>query len=78
MVRFNFLTDSIADSKFIPRHGMTQINPLGEKFDPNEHEAVFMTEDKAKEVNTVAVVSKLGYRLKERVIRPALVGVVKH
>jgi len=60
------------------RHGLTQINPLGEKFDPNEHEAVFMTEDKSKEVNTVAVVSKLGYKLKDRVIRPALVGVVKH
>lgn len=62
----------------IHRHGLTQINPLGEKFNPNEHEAVFVTEDKTKQVDSVAVVSKLGYRLKDRVIRPALVGVVKH
>lgn len=72
------VTEWKSELRFFHRHGMTQINPLGEKFDPNEHEAVFMTEDKAKEVNTVAIVSKLGYKLKDRVIRPALVGVVKH
>jgi len=59
------------------RHGLSQINPVGEVFNPNEHEAVFVHEDKSKEPNTVAIVSKLGYKLKDRVIRPALVGVVK-
>ncbi|XP_022669050.1 grpE protein homolog, mitochondrial-like isoform X2 [Varroa jacobsoni] len=71
------MTESQLQSVF-RRHGLTQINPLGEKFNPNEHEAVFMAEDKSKEVDSIAVVSKLGYRLRDRVIRPALVGVVKH
>ncbi|OQR73024.1 grpE protein -like protein [Tropilaelaps mercedesae] len=71
------LTESQLQGVF-RRHGLTQINPLGEKFNPNEHEAVFMATDKNKEQDSVAVVSKLGYRLKDRVIRPALVGVVKH
>jgi len=71
------MTESQLQSVF-RRHGLTQINPLGEKFNPNEHEAVFMHQDKAKEENTVAVVSKLGYKLKERVVRPAAVGVVRN
>lgn len=59
------------------RHGLEQVNPLNEKFDPNMHEALFQQEVEGKEAGLVIVVSKIGYKLHERVIRPALVGVSK-
>ncbi|GFT01174.1 grpE protein homolog 1, mitochondrial [Nephila pilipes] len=59
------------------RHGVTQINPIGEKFNPNLHEALFEQMDESKEPGTVGTVTKVGYRLHERVVRPAMVGVVK-
>lgn len=59
------------------RHGLTTINPVGEKFNPNEHHAMFEAEVSEKEPGTVAQVIKIGYRLHERTIRPAMVGVVK-
>ncbi|KAL1122443.1 hypothetical protein AAG570_002774 [Ranatra chinensis] len=59
------------------RHGLIPVNPLNEKFDPNIHEALFQQEVEGKPPGTVIVVSKVGYKLHERVIRPALVGVVK-
>lgn len=59
------------------RHGLTTINPIGEKFNPNEHHAMFEAEIEGKEPGTVGDVIKIGYRLHERTIRPAMVGVVK-
>lgn len=59
------------------RHGLEQVNPLNEKFNPNLHEALFQQEVQNVEPNTVVVVSKIGYKLHERCIRPALVGVSK-
>lgn len=59
------------------RHGVTQVNPLGEKFDPNIHEAMFEQEDPSKEPGTIGFVTKVGYRLHERTVRPALVGIIK-
>lgn len=59
------------------RNGLEQINPIDEKFNPNYHEALFQQEVPNKDPNTVVVVSKIGYKLHERVIRPALVGVSK-
>lgn len=59
------------------RHGLTKINPLGEKFDPNQHEAVFQQDDPSKEPGTVFIVNKIGYKLFERTIRPASVGIIK-
>ncbi|XP_023021772.2 grpE protein homolog, mitochondrial Roe1 [Leptinotarsa decemlineata] len=59
------------------RHGLEQVNPLNEKFNPNFHEALFQQEVAGKESGTVVVVSKIGYKLNDRVIRPALVGVSK-
>lgn len=58
-------------------HGLSQINPLGQKFNPNEHEAVVQQEVQGKESGTVTFVTKIGYRLHDRVIRPAVVGVAK-
>jgi len=59
------------------RNGLEQVNPINEKFNPNFHEALFQQEVPNKEPGTVVVVSKIGYKLHERVIRPALVGVCK-
>ncbi|BET01634.1 Hypothetical protein NTJ_14450 [Nesidiocoris tenuis] len=63
--------------KVFTRHGLTPVNPLNEKFNPNLHEALFQQEVEGKEAGTVVVVSKIGYKLHERVVRPALVGVAK-
>nr|XP_027206297.1 grpE protein homolog, mitochondrial-like [Dermatophagoides pteronyssinus] len=59
------------------RHGLCQINPLGSKFDPNEHHALFQVDDTSKEPGTVSQVTKIGFKLHDRTIRPAMVGVVK-
>ncbi|XP_053977499.1 grpE protein homolog, mitochondrial [Hylaeus volcanicus] len=63
--------------KVFKKHGLISLNPLNEKFDPNQHEALFQQEVEGKTPGTVVVVSKLGYKLHERVVRPALVGVAK-
>ncbi|PRD25030.1 UNVERIFIED_CONTAM: Roe1 [Trichonephila clavipes] len=59
------------------RHGVAQVNPIGEKFNPNLHEALFEQVDESKEAGTVGTVTKVGYKLHDRVVRPAMVGVVK-
>lgn len=53
-----------------------EINPLGEKFDPNYHQAIAMVEAE-QEPNTVVSVLQKGYALHERILRPALVSVAK-
>ena len=63
--------------KTLKRFGVEQMNPLGEKFDPNKHEAIFQTAMPDKEAGTVFTVEKVGYLLNGRIIRPAQVGVVK-
>uniref|UniRef100_A0A2A4JSC2 GrpE protein homolog n=1 Tax=Heliothis virescens TaxID=7102 RepID=A0A2A4JSC2_HELVI len=59
------------------RHGLVSVSPLREKFDPNLHEALFQQEVEGAEAGTVVAVSKVGYKLHERCVRPALVGVAK-
>ena len=55
---------------------IAEINPAGEKFDPNKHQAISMLENSG-EPNTVINVLQKGYTLNERVLRPALVMVAK-
>ena len=55
---------------------VTEVNPLGEKFDPNKHQAISAVEADG-EPNTVINVLQKGYVLHERTIRPALVVVSK-
>lgn len=59
------------------RHGLEPVDPINQKFDPNMHEALFQKDVEDAEPNTVVEVSKIGYKLHERCIRPALVGVSK-
>ena len=55
---------------------VSEINPVGEKFDPNKHQAISTVESDA-EPNTVINVLQKGYLLNDRVLRPALVMVAK-
>ena len=61
----------------LQRHHITKINPLGEKFDYNHHQAMFEVPDDEVEVGTVVQVAQPGYLLHDRLIRPAMVGVSK-
>ncbi|KAM6220814.1 grpE protein homolog 1, mitochondrial [Rhynchocyon petersi] len=63
--------------KVFTKHGLLRLNPIGAKFDPYEHEALFHAPVEGKEPGTVALVSKVGYKLHGRTLRPALVGVAK-
>ncbi|GAB7563464.1 nucleotide exchange factor GrpE [Methylobacillus methanolivorans] len=58
------------------KFSIAEINPVGEKFDPNKHQAIG-TVDSDAEANTVVNVLQKGYTLNERVLRPALVMVAK-
>ena len=53
-----------------------EVNPLGEKFDPHQHQAMAMVEADA-EPNTVVMVMQKGYAIHGRILRPALVSVAK-
>lgn len=63
--------------KVFSRHGVTAIDPLHQKFDPNFHMALYEVKNPDLEVGTVVSVQKKGYLLNHRVIRPANVGVSK-
>lgn len=55
---------------------IAEVNPIGEKFDPNKHQAISVLENSG-EPNTVTSVLQKGYTLNDRVLRPALVMVAK-
>ena len=61
--------------KVFHSNGLKRIDPLGEVFDPLYHEALF--EVPGEKPGTISIVSKVGYLLNGRTVRPALVGVVK-
>jgi len=61
----------------LERHGISKINPDGEKFDYNLHQAMFEVPTNEVEPGTVVQVVQLGYLLHDRLIRPAMVGVSK-
>jgi molecular chaperone GrpE len=58
------------------RFNLHDIDPMGEKFDPHQHQAIQMLESD-QPANTVVTVLQKGYRLHERTLRPALVMVAK-
>jgi molecular chaperone GrpE len=59
------------------RHGVKKLEPLGEKFDPNFHQAIFETPDETLPSGTVTKVVQSGWTIGDRVLRPAMVGVSK-
>ena len=59
------------------RFGITKIDPLGEKFDYNLHQALFETAETDQPDGTIVQVLQTGYRIGERLLREAMVGVAK-
>jgi molecular chaperone GrpE len=64
--------------KVLDKHGVKKFDPAkGEKFDPNFHQAMFEVPDPSLPTGTVAQVMQAGYKIGDRVLRPALIGVAK-
>lgn len=61
----------------IERHGIKRIEPIGEKFDHNFHQAMFEVEDPSQEPGTIIQVVQPGYVISDRLLRAAMVGVSK-
>lgn len=61
--------------KLLEEHNVESVNPVGESFDPHQHEAVGMDDTDEYEAGTVTVTLQKGYVSGERVLRPALVKV---
>ena len=63
--------------KTLERHGVKKLDPQGQKFDPNLHQAMFEVPNPEVPNGTVVQVVQTGYVIGDRVLRPALVGVSK-
>jgi molecular chaperone GrpE len=61
----------------LTRHGVRKLEPKGQKFDPNFHEALYEAHDETIPPGTVAHVVEEGFAIGDRVLRPAKVGVAK-
>lgn len=61
----------------LERHGVRKLDPEGERFDPNFHQAMFEVPNPQVANNTVVQVVQTGYIIGDRVLRPAMVGVSK-
>lgn len=71
------MTDGILHTT-LKKHGLERFNPDGEKFNPNEHEAVAQMPQADKEDGSVFFVQRTGFKLNGRILRAAQVGVVKN
>jgi len=63
--------------RLLEKNGITKLEPKGEKFDPNFHQAMFEIPNNDVADGTVMEVVQAGYVIGERVLRPAMVGVAK-
>jgi len=63
--------------KVLEKHGVKKLEPLGAKFDPNLHQAMYEVPDASVPAGTVVQVVQPGYTIGERVLRPAMVAVAK-
>lgn len=63
--------------KAFEKHGIQELDPLDKPFDPNFHEVMFEAEMPDKPAGTVIQVIEVGYVIKDRLLRPARVGVAK-
>jgi molecular chaperone GrpE len=61
----------------LKKHGVRELDPKGEKFDPNFHQAMYEVPDPQVPAGTVVQVVQTGYAIGERVLRPAMVAVSK-
>jgi molecular chaperone GrpE len=63
--------------KAMEKHGVKKLEPQGQKFDPNLHQAMYEIPDESVPAGTVVQIMQPGYTIGDRVLRPALVGVSK-
>ena len=61
----------------LERHGVTRIEPLGQRFDPNFQQAMFEVQNPDVAEGTVVDVMQAGYAIGDRCLRPALVAIAK-
>ena len=61
----------------LARHKVTPLTPMGEKFDPNLHEAMFEAPGTGQASGTIIEIVEAGYMMEERLLRPAKVGIAK-
>jgi molecular chaperone GrpE len=61
----------------LERHGIKRIDPLGERFDHNFHQAMFEIADSGQPAGTIVQVLQPGYVIHDRLLRPAMVAVAK-
>jgi molecular chaperone GrpE len=59
----------------LARHGVTSFSALGERFDPSQHEALLQVPTAEKAPGTVVLEHARGFKLNDRLVRPAMVGV---
>ena len=64
-------------AEVMKRHGITRIDPMGEKFDHDRHQAMFEVPTDDAEPGTVVEVARPGWMLHDRLLSPAMVGVAK-
>ena len=70
------MTADVMD-KVLGRFKVTQYDPKGQKFDATLHEAVFTVAESENENDTIEVVMQTGWKIGDRVLRAAKVGIVK-
>ena len=70
------MTSTVMDST-LKKFSVIKFHPINEKFDPNLHEAVYTINDPSKDHNTVGQVMQTGWKIGERVLRAAKVGIIK-
>ena len=63
--------------KVLEKHGIKKIEPIGEKFDPNFHQAMYEVPDASVPAGTIVQVVQAGYLIADRMLRPALVAIAK-
>ena len=61
----------------LSKNGITPIDSIGKKLDPNLHQAMMEIDDDQKEPGTIVQVIQKGFMMKDRLLRPSLVGVSK-
>jgi molecular chaperone GrpE len=61
----------------LEKHGVKKLEPIGQKFDPHRHQAMYEVPDASVPAGNVVQVVQAGYLIGERVLRPALVAIAK-
>jgi molecular chaperone GrpE len=61
----------------LDKHGVKKLDPVGQKFDPNRHQAMYEVPDSSAPAGTVVQVIQAGYTIGDRVLRPAMVAIAK-